>query len=153
MTRCSEGKQTYSCMSLMSVVWLNFCNSVMRNTNMATLDNWDLSSGDKRVFFFFSPWVTAAPPFRDLKDFCGLMIAVNVLSLSYILYFILFPILPHAGMFKWLYISIYSRSNLFHLLHENRMVLVANMDNIRFVKLEVKVWSQIRITLRNACMP
>jgi len=40
--------------------------------------------------------VTAAPPFRDLKVFCGMMIAVNVLSSSYVFYFILFPRLPHA---------------------------------------------------------
>jgi len=40
--------------------------------------------------------VTATSAFSDLKVFCELMIAVNVLSSSYVLYFILFPILPHA---------------------------------------------------------
>ena len=99
-----------------------------RRLNMATFDYWDLlSSGDKREFFFV-PWVIATPPFRDLKVFCGLMIAVNVLSSSCVLYFVLFPILPHAGTFQWF--SIYSASVSFAAWTENRMVLVTNMDKL-----------------------
>ena len=144
MTRNSDRKQTYSYNSHSRVL----CDSMLRDTsrpinlNMATFDNWDFIDIQQTSVFSF----LERPRHPRLKNerFLWADDRGNVLYSSYLSYFILFPILPYAGTFKWFSVSI---RNLFHLLRVIKIEwcwLQISADYIRF-KLEVKVWSQLSL--------